>query len=170
MSVGRPMTDQEPPQSGPPTTLKCSKCGFENQPDLKFCGNCGAELRKAPEGAKNKSEVLGLMYFTGAIYLLLSLGLNQLVRSTILFSVPYLVAGLVGLYVGYRFYTGRRVNRTLSALSILVIVIGLVFTALLFAIGLGAKGVIGPSWVIFAVTAFALWKRNRQRNESENQE
>lgn len=164
------MTGQEPRGANPSVaTLVCSKCDFENQVDLKFCGNCGARLRKTPEGAKNRFEALGLLYFTGSIYLLLSLTLNQSVSSTILFSLPYLIVGLVGLYVGYSFYTGSRVDRTLSLLSIVVVVTGLAFTGLLFLIGLAAKGVIGPAWVIFAVTAFAIWKKH-QHGDLEKKE
>jgi hypothetical protein len=30
--------------------IRCSKCGFENKADFKFCGDCGAELISEPKG------------------------------------------------------------------------------------------------------------------------
>ncbi len=33
-----------PPPTTPPTISKCTKCGFENTPDSKFCIKCGNKL------------------------------------------------------------------------------------------------------------------------------
>jgi serine/threonine protein kinase len=29
--------------------MKCSKCGFENPPDLSYCGKCGTQIRPSED-------------------------------------------------------------------------------------------------------------------------
>lgn len=139
----------------PASTLKCAQCGFENPSNVRFCGNCGAKLEI---GAYSSGlQGLALLMMTGGAYLLVSLLLNALVQSTLVFFIPYLASSLLGLYTGYQFYTGRT-SRLLKRLSALAIVLALFSTGLLFLIGLGVRGVIGPVWIIFAVAGYLLWK------------
>lgn len=35
---------KEAPEAAYTTITKCRACGYENQPDTKFCGNCGVKL------------------------------------------------------------------------------------------------------------------------------
>lgn len=138
-----------------PNSMKCKKCGFENPKNLKFCSNCGARLRTAT--ITPKFEGLALLHITASVYLLISLIFNALVQASMIFTVPYIVSGLMGLYAGYEFYIGK-VGKWLKIISALAIIIGLAPTFLLFWIGLEIKGIIGPAWVIFLINAWMLWK------------
>lgn len=54
-SKNAPNTDIDIPPTMSPSELAksnqihCEACGFENEQDAKFCGNCGANLREAPK-------------------------------------------------------------------------------------------------------------------------
>ncbi|MCP8316491.1 MAG: zinc ribbon domain-containing protein [archaeon] len=135
--------------------VKCKKCGFENPSNLKFCGNCGARL--SVTAITPKFEGLALLHITGSAYLIISLIFNALVQASVIFMIPYIASGLLGLYAGYEFYTSKA-GKWLKIISALAIIIGLVSTSLLFLIGLEVRGVIGPAWVIFLINAWMLWK------------
>ena len=135
--------------------VRCGKCGFENPPGLKFCGNCGARLSEVLETPR--FEGLALLHIAGSLYLLLSLAFNPLVRAYPAFIILYPSSALLGLYAGYRFYTGRA-SKYLKIVSPLAIALGLTSTSILFLLGLAIRGVIGPAWIIFLVNAWALWR------------
>lgn len=135
--------------------VRCRKCGFENPGGLKFCGNCGSRLTPAAEGPR--LEGLALLHVAGSLYLIVSVISNALVRASAIFTISYIASALLGLYAGYGLYAGK-VGKWLKAASALAIAIGLVFTLLLFLIGLEIRGVIGPAWVIFLMGAWALWR------------
>jgi hypothetical protein len=139
--------------------VKCGKCGFDNPEGLKFCGNCGARLSTA--AVTPKFEGLALLHITGSIYLLVSLIFNALVQASPAFLAPYIVSALLGLYAGYELYTGK-VGKHLKIVSALAIIIGLASTLILFLIGLGIRGVIGPAWIIFLISAWTLWKERKK--------
>jgi hypothetical protein len=134
---------------------KCRKCGFDNPPNLKFCGNCGARLDAAVEIPRFES--LALLHITASAYLLISLVFNALVQASLIFTVLHTASGLLGLYAGYEFYTGKAGKRV-KIISASAIIIGLASTFILFLIGLGIRGVIGPAWVIFVINAWMLWR------------
>jgi hypothetical protein len=136
--------------------VKCRKCGFENPSNVKFCGNCGARL--AASALAPKFEGLALLHVVGSAYLLISLASNSLVQASMTFTIPYLASGLLGLYVAYELYRGRA-SKYLKMASASAIVVGLVSTFILFLIGLGVRGVIGPAWAIFAISLWVLWKQ-----------
>lgn len=52
----------------------------------------------------------------------------------------------------------------MKIVSALAIIIGLASTLILFLIGLGIRGVIGPAWIIFliGVGAWTLWKERKK--------
>jgi len=135
--------------------VKCEKCGFDNPSNVKFCGNCGARL--SVTAITPKFEGLALLHITGSAYLIISLIFNALVQASLIFLIPYIISALLGLYAGYEFYIGK-VSKYLKFVSALAIILGLVSTFLLFWIGLGVRGVIGPAWVIFLINAWMLWK------------
>jgi hypothetical protein len=135
--------------------VRCGKCGFENPPDLKFCGNCGTRLSVVLETPR--FEGLASLHIAGSLYLLLSLAFNALVRASPAFIILYASSALLGLYAGYRFYTGRA-SKYLKIVSPLAIALGLTSTSILFLLGLAIRGVIGPAWIIFLVNAWALWR------------
>jgi hypothetical protein len=135
--------------------VKCEKCGFDNPSNVKFCGNCGARLSIAT--ITPKFEGLALLHITGSVYLLISLIFNALVQASMIFFIPYIISGLLGLYAGYEFYLGK-VSKYLKFVSALAIILGLASTFLLFIIGLGVRGVIGPAWIIFLINLLMLWK------------
>lgn len=138
--------------------MKCRKCGFENPEGLKFCGNCGSRLNVVEP---SRFESLAFLQLAGSLYLLISLIFNALVQASLLFVIPYLLSCLLGLYSSYMFYVGR-VGREVKVVSALAIALGLSFTLLLFLIGLGVRGVIGPAWVIFLISAWVLWRTRKQ--------
>jgi hypothetical protein len=135
--------------------VKCEKCGFDNPSNVKFCGNCGTKLSAIVE--VRKFESLALLHITGSVYLLISLIFNALVQASMIFLIPYIISALLGLYAGYEFYIGK-VSKYLKFVSALAIILGLVSTFLLFWIGLGVRGVIGPAWIIFLINLWMLWK------------
>jgi hypothetical protein len=139
--------------------VRCGKCGFENPPDLKFCGNCGARLSVVLETPR--FEGLALLHIAGSLYLLLSLAFNALVQAIPAFIILHASSALLGLYAGYRFYTGRA-SKYLKIVSPLAIALGLTSTSILFLLGLAIRGVIGPAWIIFLVNAWALWRDRRK--------
>ena len=63
--------------------VKCSRCGFDNPPEMKFCGNCGAKLTVAAE--LRRFEALASTHMTGSLYLILSAIFNDLVKASIVF-------------------------------------------------------------------------------------
>ncbi len=134
---------------------KCPKCEFENPPTLKFCGNCGSRL-DVPASKLKRYEALGLLHFTGALYLLISIFSNVLVNASMLIMLLYAISGILGLLAGYQFFTGN-VRKYTKYVSLISIIVGLAATVLLFVMGLLLQGVVGPAWVIFLVTGFALW-------------
>jgi hypothetical protein len=67
----------------------------------------------------------------------------------------------MGLYAGYQFYLGKT-GKYLKIISLLAIMLGLASTFILFLIGLGIRGVIGPAWIIFLVNAWILWRERRR--------
>ena len=138
-----------------PKSIKCTKCGFENPANLKFCGNCGTKLVIAT--ITPKFEGLALLHITGSIYLLISLIFNALIQSSMILMIAYLVSALLGLYAGYEFHRGK-VSKWLKITSALATTLGLASTFIIFMIGIGIGGVIGPAWIIFLINAMILWK------------
>jgi hypothetical protein len=139
--------------------VKCRKCGFENPPSFKFCGNCGEKLIEVEVAPK--FEGLALLHVTASIYLLISLIFNALVQASLAFITLYAASALMGLYAGYQFYLGKT-GKHLKIISSLAIITGLASTSILFLIGLGIRGVIGPAWIIFLVNAWVLWKERKK--------
>jgi len=141
-------------------SIKCKKCGFENPPNFKFCGNCGEKLVEAE--AVPRFEGLALLHITASIYLIISLIFNAVVQASPAFITPYIISALLGLYAGYRFYTGRT-GKHLKIVSAIAIILGLASTFILFLVGLGMlRGVIGPAWIIFLISAWTLWKMRKR--------
>ena len=141
-------------------SIKCKKCGFENPPNFKFCGNCGEKLVEAE--AVPRFEGLALLHITASIYLIISLIFNAVVQASPAFITPYIISALSGLYAGYRFYTGRT-GKYLKIVSAIAIILGLASTFILFLIGLGMlRGVIGPAWIIFLISTWTLWKMRKR--------
>jgi hypothetical protein len=138
--------------------VKCGRCGFDNPPEMKFCGNCGAKLTVAAE--LRRFEALASTHMTGSLYLILSAIFNDLVKASIVFLSLYIASAILGMYVGYEFYRGR-LELPIKILSAIAIALGLVSTMILFIIGLGIRGVIGPAWIIFLVNAILLWRGGR---------
>jgi len=132
----------------------CPKCGMKNLEGAKFCNNCGTRLQAAPKG---DFEGLSSLYLVGALYSLLSVAFNTLIRADLLLFGSYLVAGIFGLYIAYALKAGG-IKGWIKYISMVTVAAGLIGTSLLFLIGLGIKGVIGPGWVIFLVTGWKLWK------------
>ncbi|MEM2569957.1 MAG: zinc ribbon domain-containing protein [Candidatus Bathyarchaeia archaeon] len=146
--------------------IKCVKCGFENPAEMKFCGNCGAKLTVAEaQKCTSSLESLIMLHLTGSLYLLISLAFNSLIRANtsfiLMFVLPYLASTVLGLYAAYMLYKGVS-GKYSKIISLAAIISGLVPTLILFIIGLGIRGVIGPAWIIFLVNAWLLWKKRTE--------
>jgi hypothetical protein len=132
----------------------CPKCGAKNPEGAKFCNNCGTRLQLA---VKSNFEGLAYLHLATALYVLLSVAFNALVRASPLFLGLYVVAGVLGMCVAYALSTGK-VRSWIKPASLVAIIAGLTGTTFMFIIGLEIKGVIGPAWVLFLATAWKLWK------------
>jgi hypothetical protein len=138
--------------------MRCPKCGFMNGPGIKFCGNCGAELRAVM--TRDYVEALAVLHIASSLYVLVTLGSNNLVRLYLFLLIPYAVVGTAGLYVGYQFHRGNG-GRWLKVASAITSVVGFVVTSFLYVFGLLSGGLFGPSWVLFLVCGWLLWVSRR---------
>lgn len=140
--------------------VTCGKCGFVNPSGAKFCLNCGKNLTVSvvPAGGL---ESLSLLHFVGSFYILVSILFNEVYRVSPVFLVAFLAVGFLGLIAAYGFYAwsrvGVRMRRLVKVVSLLTVALGFGSTFLLFFLGLGVSGVIGPVWVVFVVAGWKLW-------------
>ena len=72
--------------------MKCSKCSFENEKDVKICANCGAEL--------NNSEAVNIN--TGVELNSKEMENTTKGKNKLLFIIPVVVVLLVGLFLVLR--------------------------------------------------------------------
>jgi ribosomal protein L40E len=135
----------------------CPKCGAKNRSAAKFCDSCGARLLVESKGG---FEALASLNLVAALYVLLSAAFNEIIRAAPIFLALYLSAGILGLGVAYQMSAGK-VGRWTKFLSLAIVILGLAGTIILFLIGLGIRGVVGPGWVIFLILAWRLWQDRR---------
>lgn len=162
------------------TGTACEKCGSENASGTKYCPNCGWKIAVPKETGFGRFEGLCLLHLTGSVYLLLSVLFNWTVPRSIyyslvgsellanlLFLVPYLVGGVLGLVASYAFYSWWQVKRRklviVTAATAIAVGFSATFSLFYFAtyslryIGLDLSGTIGPAWVIFLANGWKLW-------------
>ena len=141
-----------------PKRAKCPKCGFENLPMASFCSGCGARLKPLPVEVKGRFEALSLILLVGSVYLFVSLAVN-LVMQWLWFAVPSFVSAVLGIYAGCRLYGGKAGSVVLAS-SAIAIGVGFAVTLVVFCLPFcfALPNVFGPSWVIFLVAAWKLWK------------
>jgi hypothetical protein len=146
---------------------KCGKCGFQNPVGAKFCLDCGKSLAISALSPSAGFDGLSLLHFTGSVYILVSLAFNELYRVSPVFLGLFLAVAIMGLGVAYGFYVWSKVTRRklVQAVSAVTIVLGFGSTFILFYLGLGYSGVVGPAWVIFVVTG---WKLGADRKRLKN--
>jgi hypothetical protein len=143
-------------------TVKCNKCGLISHSKVKFCPNCGT---KTDDPVSLKSKLfpsLAFLHFTGSAYLILTVAVNPLVQASILFSIPYILIGMLGLFVGLLFYFGKLVKGWTKSLSVIIVCLGTLITIVVYIIGFRIERLIGPAWVIFLINGWALvkdWRR-----------
>ncbi len=126
-----------------------------NDAGIKFCGNCGVELRATR--LTDYVEALAILHIASSLYVLLTLGSSYLVQHVLLLLIPYVVVGVAGLYIGYEMHLGNG-GTWLKVASAITIGLGLAMTSVLYVFGLVyAAGLVGPSWVLFLVCAWLLW-------------
>jgi hypothetical protein len=144
-------------------TVKCAKCGFDSSSEGEFCPNCGARLAAATAASEKGFDSLAFLHFAGAAYLIITAVANSLVQASLLFLIPYILVGVLGLVVGWQLWSGRLIRRWTKGLSLIVVIVGIAVTVSVYVIGLGRlQGLIGPAWVIFGLTGWALmrdWRR-----------
>jgi hypothetical protein len=136
--------------------VKCAKCGFENLANASFCSGCGARLKPFPAEFKGGFEALSLLLLVGSVYLIVSLAVNVIYQVAI-FAILSIVSVVFGVYACYGLYRGR-FGRGVLASSIVAVAFGFAVTFLVFLMGLDVKGVFGPGWIIYAATAWKLWR------------
>ena len=139
--------------------IPCGKCGFRNPAGAKFCLNCGKSLATSAMLPSAGFDALSLLHFTGSIYILISLVFNELYRTSLVFLALFLAVAIMGMGSAYEFYVWLKVTRRklVQATSAVTIALGFSVTFVLFYLGLNVSGIVGPAWVIFAVTGWKLW-------------
>jgi len=140
-------------------TVKCAKCGFDSSSEAKFCPNCGARLITAIAALEKGFDSLAFLHFAGAAYLIITAVANSLVQTSLLFLIPYILVGVLGLVVGWQLWSRRLIRGWTKSLSLIVVVVGIAVTVSVYVIGLGRlQGLIGPAWVIFGLNGWALMR------------
>lgn len=140
-------------------TVKCAKCGFDSPTEGKFCSNCGARLVVASVALEKGFDSLAFLHFAGAAYLIITAVRNSLVQTSLLFLIPYILVGALGLVVGWQLWSGRLIRRWTKGLSLIVVIVGIAVTVPVYVIGVGRlQGLIGPAWVILGLNGWALMK------------
>ena len=138
----------------------CGKCGFVNPSGAKFCLDCGKRVVVSVRSAGGL-ESLSLLHLVGSVYILVSILFNEVYRLEPVFLGAFLVVGFLGLVAAYGFYAWSRITvkmrRLVKAVSLVTIALGFSVTFMLFYLGLGVSGVIGPVWVVFVVAGWKLW-------------
>jgi len=99
---------------------------------------------------------------TGSAYLLVSALLNSLVKSVHTLLIFYIASGIFGLCTAFMFHE-RGMDDLTRFLSMATVLGGLLATSWTYYLGLGMKGVVGPTWVIFLVAALRLWQLTPSR-------
>jgi len=100
-------------------------------------------------------EPLATFHIVGGSYLLISSIFSEIVKASELILSLYVTFGALGLFVGYGFYR-LRVD-WLVIVSAVVTAASFAITLLLFLLGLMVGGgVVGPSWLIFVASGWAL--------------
>jgi len=137
-------------------TVKCRKCGLDSPSEAKFCPNCGAKIGvvRALNGRPFLS--LAFLHFAGGTYLIIAAIANKLVQASLLFLIPYILIGVLSLFVGWQFYSGKLIKRWTKSLSLAVVVVGTAVTIATYVLGIRLEGLVGPAWVIFVLNGWAL--------------
>jgi hypothetical protein len=102
---------------------------------------------------------LAFLHFAGGAYLIITTITNPLVQVSLFFLIPYILVGVLSLFVGWQFYSGKLIRGWTKGLSLAVVIIGIAVTVPVYVIGVGRlQGLIGPAWVIFGLNGWALMK------------
>jgi hypothetical protein len=142
-------------------TVKCPKCGLVSRSGTKYCPNCGVKFDLHHPISDRSLPSLAFLHFTGSAYLIITAIVNPLVQASLLFLIPYIVVGILSLFVGSQFYTGKMIKGWTKSLSMLVIIVGVIITIVIYVLGFRLERLIGPAWVIFVFNGWALIKNWR---------
>ena len=156
------MVQLKPSSKANEETIKCRKCGLVSPSGAKFCPSCGAKF-DAPHSLNGKPfSSLAFLHFTSGAYLIITTMASSLVQASLLLLIPYIVVGVLSLFVGWQFYSGKLIKGWTKSLSMVVVVVGAIITIVIYVLGFRLEGLIGPAWVIFAFNGWALirdWRR-----------
>ena len=114
------------------------------------------------ETVKIPLAAVAFLHFAGGFYLILTATANRLVQASLFLLIPYIVVGVLSLFVGWQFYSGKLIRGWTKSLSMIVVIVGAAITIAVYVLGFRLEGIIGPAWVIFAVNGWALvrdWRR-----------
>ncbi len=142
-------------------SVTCTKCGFSNSPELRFCGNCGSRLFRPTAG--QMLQALSLLLIATSLYLVVSILVNGILQASIVFLTGYLASALLGIYAGYRILLERSGRGlVITAAASILVGFGFSFTLFLIELGAGGKDFVGPVWIFFAVMGWVLLKARRE--------
>jgi zinc ribbon protein len=95
-------------------TIRCDRCGAANEPNARFCANCGATLPEAPAGASiplpTATRVVRLNAATGAPAAAATRGKSSAATAGVL-----LVRALIALVIGVALVFVNRIDPTGTA-------------------------------------------------------
>ncbi|MBW2675596.1 MAG: zinc ribbon domain-containing protein [Deltaproteobacteria bacterium] len=150
-------------------SVKCSRCGFENLPQAKYCSNCGAKITVL-QASEVGFEGVFILHVLGSAYLLTSLFFNAVLRTSVLrtsspLPLLYLASGVLGLVSAWEFnrWPNRKFKSWVKVLSSTAMVLGLAGTLIIFFMELGSKGIVEPAWLIFVINAYAYARAQEDR-------
>lgn len=143
-------------------TSVCPKCGWKNPDEAIFCLKCGSKIQKKVEEAPTPLEGLTFLHIAGSLYTILSAVFNPFVRESAIYLPLYLASGILGLFSAYALHQKKGGKWTKILLSSATVALGFAGTFRLFIIGLllreEIRGIFGPAWIIFLITALKLWQ------------
>jgi len=150
------MAQHKPSHRAKEETVKCGKCGLDSPSEAKFCPNCGTKIGASLALIGRPLPALAFLHFAGGTYLIITAIANSLVQASLLFLIPYILIGALGIVVGWQFYSGKLIRKWTRGLSLAVVVVGAAITIAIYVLGFRLEGLIGPAWVIFALNGWAL--------------
>ena len=101
---------------------------------------------------------VAFLHFVGGAYLIITAIANPLVQVSLVFLIPYILIGVLSLFVGWQFYSDKLIRGWTKSLSMAVVVAGFAITLGIYVLGFRLERLIGPAWVIFAFNGWALMR------------
>jgi len=155
--------------------LKCTKCGYENPPEAKFCMNCGASLEGAEVILKEvvtkrpvlltikepEKSILVTLFFISAIILICDL-LNSVVQilvRIVIIGAPYIIGLILSIYVGYIIKKKETLSSKDRVIIFIAIILSLIGTLSIYIMNIFAGSIMySPIWLLYVVILFITFR------------